>query len=117
MASELPQKFPDREAATIKKDLSNFYNAALTYCIWKSGMTSQLENNYQKNAACLALKSRFTFSQLSDVVEALQIRGKLDMDDLYDEYCVTLPRQQEIVEKRLLFWRRSGPSCLKAPTH
>ena len=93
MASELLQKFPDRGSKNKNKNLSNFYNAALTYCIWKSGMTSQLENNYQNAAACLALKSRFTFSQLSDVVEVLQIRGKLDMDDLYDEYCVTPPRQ------------------------
>lgn len=30
-ASEPLQQFPDREAATIEKDLSNFYNAALTY--------------------------------------------------------------------------------------
>ena len=97
-ASELLQEFPDREAATIKKDLSNFYNAALTYLEKWYDFT---ENNYQKNAACLALKSRFTFSQLCDVVEALQIRGKLDMDDLYDEYCVTLPRQQETVEKKV----------------
>ncbi|KAF3855622.1 hypothetical protein F7725_016345 [Dissostichus mawsoni] len=58
------------------------------------------DNNYQKNVASLALKSKFTFSHLCDAVEVLQIRGKLDMDELYDEYCVTLPRQQDVVERR-----------------
>ncbi|KAL6490104.1 hypothetical protein MHYP_G00004490 [Metynnis hypsauchen] len=48
----------------------------------------------------LALKSSFTFSQLSDAVKVLQIGGILDMDELYEEYCMTLPRQQEIVERK-----------------
>ncbi|KAL6490069.1 hypothetical protein MHYP_G00004140 [Metynnis hypsauchen] len=58
------------------------------------------DNNYQKNVTCLALKSSFTFSQLSDAVKVLQIGGILDMDELCEEYCVTLPRQQEIVERK-----------------
>ncbi|KAM7423438.1 hypothetical protein PAMA_011143 [Pampus argenteus] len=38
---------------------------------------------------------------MHDAVEVLQIGGKLDMDELYEEYCATLPRQQEIVERRV----------------
>lgn len=96
-ASDLLQQFPDQKTATIRDDLSNFYNVALNYLEKWYDFT---DINYQKNVASVALKSRFTFSQLSDAVEALQIRGKLDMDELYDEYCVTLPRQQGVVEKK-----------------
>lgn len=86
-ASDLLQQFPDQKAATIRDDLSNFYSVALNYLEKWYDFT---DINYQKNVASLALKSRFTFSQLSDAVEALQIRGKLDMDELYDEYCSIL---------------------------
>lgn len=44
--------------------------------------------------------SSFTFSQLSDAIEVLQIGGKLNIDELSEEHCVTLPHQQEIVERR-----------------
>lgn len=91
-ASNLRQQFPDQKAATIRGDLSNFYSVALNYLEKWYDFTGI---NYQKNVASLALESRFTFSQLSDAVEALQIRGKLDMDELYD----SLPRQQGVVEK------------------
>ena len=95
--SAILQQFPDQKAATIIHDLSNFYKAALNYHEKWYDFT---DNNYQRNVASLALKNRFTFSQLCDAVQVRQIRGKLDMDELYDEYCVILPRQQEIVEKR-----------------
>ncbi|CAK6977189.1 hypothetical protein AMEX_G21453 [Scomber scombrus] len=80
--STIVQQFPDQKAATIKHDFSNFYKTALNYLEKWYDFTN---NNYQKNVACLALKSSFTFSQLSDAVEALQIGGKLDMDELYEE--------------------------------
>uniref|UniRef100_A0A3B1JH27 HAT C-terminal dimerisation domain-containing protein n=1 Tax=Astyanax mexicanus TaxID=7994 RepID=A0A3B1JH27_ASTMX len=95
--SAILQQFPDQKAATIKHDFSNFYKTALNYLEKWYDFT---DNNYQKNVRCLALKSSFTFSQLSDAVEVLQIGSKLDMDELYEEYCVTLPRQQEIVERK-----------------
>ncbi|KAI4810800.1 hypothetical protein KUCAC02_013730 [Chaenocephalus aceratus] len=95
--SAILQQFPDQKAAAIKHDLSKFYQAALNYLEKWYDFT---DNNYQKNVASLALKSKFTFSHLCDAVEVLQIRGKLDMDELYDEYCVTLPRQQDVVERR-----------------
>ncbi|KAJ8411811.1 hypothetical protein AAFF_G00154490 [Aldrovandia affinis] len=95
--SAILQQFPDAKAAAIKHDLSIFYQAALNYLEKWYDFT---DNHYQKNVASLALKSKFTFSHLCDAVDALQIRGKLDMDELYDEYCVTLPRQQDIVERR-----------------
>ncbi|KAL6466103.1 hypothetical protein MHYP_G00262360 [Metynnis hypsauchen] len=88
--SAILQQFPEQKAATIKHDFSNFYKMALNY----------LEKWYDKNVTCLALKSSFTFSQLSDAMKVLQIGGKLDMDELYEEYCVTLPSQQEIVERK-----------------
>lgn len=50
------------------------------------------------NVAVLGLKREFTFSHLCDVVEILQIKEKRDIDELYEEYCVTLPCQQEIVK-------------------
>lgn len=50
------------------------------------------------NVAALGLKREFIFSHLCDVVEILQIKEKLDIDELYEEYCVTLPCQQEIVK-------------------
>ena len=91
------QQFPDQKAATIKRYFSNFYKTAFNDL---EKWYEFKKNNYQKNVACLVLKSSFTFSQLSDAVEALQIGGTLDMDELYEEYCVTPPRQQEIVERR-----------------
>ncbi|XP_041844096.1 uncharacterized protein LOC121641831 [Melanotaenia boesemani] len=93
----LIQQFPEQRAETIKQDFSNFYKAALNYLEKWYDFT---DNNYQKNVACLALKSKFTFLQLSAAVEVLQIERKVDMDELYEEYCVTLPQQQEIVERR-----------------
>ena len=70
-ASDLIQQFPDQKSSTIREDLSNFYSDALNY----------LEKwyDYLKNVASLALKSRFTFCQLSVVVEALHIRGNCMM--------------------------------------
>lgn len=95
--SAILQQLPDQKAAAIKYYLSSFYQAALNYL--EKGYDFS-DKNYQKNVASLALKSKFTFSHLCDAVEVLQIREKLDMDELYEEYCVTLPRQQEIVERR-----------------
>uniref|UniRef100_A0A3B1JNJ2 DUF4371 domain-containing protein n=1 Tax=Astyanax mexicanus TaxID=7994 RepID=A0A3B1JNJ2_ASTMX len=105
--------FPDQKAATIKHDFSNFYKTALNYLEKWYDFT---DNNYQKNVRCLALKSSFTFSQLSDAVEVLQIGSKLDMDELYEEYCVTLPRQQEIVERKAPVVEKWA-LCLKAQKH
>ncbi|KAJ7991172.1 hypothetical protein DPEC_G00294490 [Dallia pectoralis] len=57
------------------------------------------DSNYQKKVASLALKkSPFNFSQLCEAVEVLQLSKKLDMDALYDEYCVVLSHQQAIVQ-------------------
>jgi hypothetical protein len=57
------------------------------------------DSNYQKKLASLALKkSPFNFSLLCEAVEVLQLSKKLDMDALYDEYCVVLPHQQAIVQ-------------------
>ncbi|XP_046896474.1 uncharacterized protein LOC124487236 [Hypomesus transpacificus] len=95
--SAIVQQFPDQKAASIKEDMSNFYQTALNYLEkWYDFNNT----NYQKKVACLSLKNSFTFTQLSDAVEALHIGGKLDMDELYEEYCVTLPRQPEIVQRR-----------------
>lgn len=57
------------------------------------------DTNFHKHVALLGLKSEFTFSHLCDVVEILQMRDKLNMDELYEEYCVILPRQQEVVKR------------------
>ncbi|KAM7423439.1 hypothetical protein PAMA_011144 [Pampus argenteus] len=96
--SALLRKFPDQKAATIRQDFTNFYKTALTYLEKWYDFT---DDNYQKHVSSLALRNRFKFSHLSDAVEVLQIGGKLDMDELYEEYCATLPRQQEIVERRV----------------
>ena len=57
------------------------------------------DSNYHKKLASLALKkSPFNFSHLCEAVEVLQLSKKLDMDALYDEYCVVLPHQQAIVQ-------------------
>ncbi|KAG8013676.1 hypothetical protein GBF38_022157 [Nibea albiflora] len=96
--SALLRKFPDQKAATIRQDFTNFYKTALTYLEKWYDFT---DDNYQKHVSSLALRNRFKFSHLSDAVEILQVGGKLDMDELYEEYCATLPRQQEIVEIRV----------------
>lgn len=90
------QQFPDTQATVIKQDMSNFYQASLNYLEQRYDFT---DSNFQKKVASLALlKSQFTFSHLCEAVEVLQLRKKLDMDALYDEHCVVLPRQQAIVE-------------------
>ncbi|CAM4600073.1 unnamed protein product [Leuciscus chuanchicus] len=94
--SALLQKFPDCEATAIKQDFSNFYSTSLSYL---DKWYDFSDSNFHKHVALLGLKSEFTFSHLCDVVEILQMRDKLNMDELYEEYCVILPRQQEVVKR------------------
>lgn len=94
--SALLQKFPDCEATAIKQDFSNFYSNSLSYL---DKWYDFSDSNFHKHVALLGLKSEFTFSHLCDVVEILQMRDKLNMDELYEEYCVILPRQQEVVKR------------------
>ncbi|KAF0024962.1 hypothetical protein F2P81_021843 [Scophthalmus maximus] len=94
--SALLQQFPQPKPAAIKHDLSNFYAAAINYL---EKWYDFSDNYYKKNVASLALKSKFTFQHLCDAVEVLQIKEKLDLDELYEEYCVTLPCQDEIVAR------------------
>ncbi|KAJ8011748.1 hypothetical protein DPEC_G00061480 [Dallia pectoralis] len=87
----LLQQFPDRQAAVLREDMCNFYQSSLTYLEQRYDFS---DSNYQKKVASLALKkSPFNFSQLCEAVEVLQLSKKLDMDALYDEYCVVLPHQ------------------------
>ncbi|KAK0132249.1 E3 ubiquitin-protein ligase TRIM39 [Merluccius polli] len=92
----LLQQFPDRQAAVLREDMCNFYQSSLTYLEQRYDFS---DSNYQKKLASLALnKSPFNFSHLCEAVEVLQLSKKLDMDALYDEYCVVLPHQQAIVQ-------------------
>ncbi|KAJ8006714.1 hypothetical protein DPEC_G00110080 [Dallia pectoralis] len=85
-----------RQAAVLREDMCNFYQSSLTYLEQRYDFS---DSNYQKKVASLALKkSPFNFSQLCEAVEVLQLSKKLDMDALYDEYCVVLPHQQTIVQ-------------------
>lgn len=95
-AALLLQQFPDRQAAVIRDDMSNFYQASLTYLEQRYDFS---DSNYQKKVASLALqKTPFTFPLLCEAVEVLQLSKKLDMDALYEEHCDVLPRQQAIVQ-------------------
>nr|XP_055037244.1 uncharacterized protein LOC129424964 [Misgurnus anguillicaudatus] len=79
----LLQQFPDRQAAVLREDMCNFYQSSLTYLEQRYDFS---DSNYQKKVASLALKkSLFSFSQLCEAVEVLQLSKKLDMDALYDE--------------------------------
>lgn len=91
----LLQQFPDSKAAAIKEDFCSFYAAAQSYL---QRWYDFSDSNFHKHVAVLELKREFTFSHLCDAVNALQIQDKLDMDELYEEYCVTLPRQQDIAK-------------------
>ncbi|KAK0132250.1 E3 ubiquitin-protein ligase TRIM39 [Merluccius polli] len=92
----LLQQFPDRQAAVLREDMCNFYQSSLTYLEQRYDFS---DSNYQRKLASLALnKSPFNFSHLCEAVEVLQLSKKLDMDALYDEYCVVLPHQQAIVQ-------------------
>ena len=76
--------------------MCNFYQSSLTYPEQRYDFS---DSNYQKKLASLALKeSPFNFSHLCEAVEVLQLSKKLDMDALYNEYCVVLPHQQAIVQ-------------------
>lgn len=92
----LLQSLPDQIAAQIISDLGNFYMISVDY-LEKSYNFSDF--NYQKHVASLSLKSQFSFPQLCNAVEALQLTSKLDLADLYEEYRMTQPHQQEIVER------------------
>ncbi|XP_041850909.1 uncharacterized protein LOC121646098 [Melanotaenia boesemani] len=92
----LLQVFPNQQAAAVKHDMCNFYQVSLAYLEQRYDFT---DSSYQKKLASLALlKSPFTFSQLCDAVTVLHLGKKLDMDALYDEHCVVLPRQQAVIE-------------------
>lgn len=92
----LLQQFPDRQAPVLREDMCNFYQSSLTYLEQRYDFS---DSNYQKKVASLALKkSPFNFSDLCKAVEVVKLSKKLDMDALYDEYCVVLPHQQAIVQ-------------------
>lgn len=92
----LLQQFPDTQAAMLREDMSNFYQSSLTYLEQRYDFS---DSNYQKKLASLALqKNPFNFSHLCEAVKVLQLSKKLDMDALYDEHCVVLPRQEAIVQ-------------------
>ena len=79
----------------IREDMSNFYQASLIYLQQRYDFS---DPNYQKVASLALQKNPFNFSHLCEAVEVLWLSKKLDMDALYDEYCVVLPRQQAIVQ-------------------
>uniref|UniRef100_A0A3B3QSD6 DUF4371 domain-containing protein n=1 Tax=Paramormyrops kingsleyae TaxID=1676925 RepID=A0A3B3QSD6_9TELE len=85
--SALLQQFRHCKATAIKQDLSNFYSTSLSYLEKRYDFS---DSNFHKHVAMLGLKSEFTFSNLCDVVEILQMMDKLNMDELYEEYFVTL---------------------------
>ncbi|XP_056468115.1 uncharacterized protein LOC130406514 [Gadus chalcogrammus] len=92
----LLQQFPDLQAAVLREDMCNFYQSSLTYLEQRYDFS---DSNYHKKLSSLALKkSPFNFSHLCEAVAVLQLNKKLDMDALYDEYCVVLPHQQAIVQ-------------------
>ncbi|KAK7879558.1 hypothetical protein WMY93_033730 [Mugilogobius chulae] len=92
----LLQTFSQYEATTIKEDFSNFYQCAIKYL---EKWYDFSDNNLHKHLTDMCLKREFTFTQLCDVAERLQIQDRLDMDELYEEYCVSMPRQKEIVKR------------------
>ena len=94
--SELLQQFPDCEATAMKQDFCQFYSTSFSYL---SKWYDFSDSNFHKHVALLSLKSEFTFSHLCDVVEILQMKEKINMDELYEEYCLILPRQQEVVKR------------------
>lgn len=92
----LLQNMPPQKSMKIKSDLVNFYTTALTYL---EKWYDFCDENYQKQVSCLSLKRQFSFQELCDAVDVLQLKSKIHMDDMYDEFCLTLPCQQEIVDK------------------
>ncbi|KAL1268375.1 hypothetical protein QQF64_033738 [Cirrhinus molitorella] len=46
--------------------------------------------------SCLAIKREFSFQDLRGAAEALKMSLKLDMNQLYDAFCVLLPHVKEI---------------------
>ncbi len=111
----LLQQFPDRQAAVLREDMCNFYQSSLTYLEQRYDFS---HSNYQKKVASLALKkSPFNFSHLCEAVEVLQLSKKLDMDALYDEYCVVLPHQQAIVQSGATFVEKWATFLKHTHTH
>ncbi|CAL9696647.1 unnamed protein product [Knipowitschia caucasica] len=96
--SALLQNIPNQEARKIKTELANFYTSALAYL---EKWYDFSDGNYQKHVASLSLKSQFNFSQLCDAVEILQLKSKINLDDLYEEYCSTMSYQLGIVERKV----------------
>ncbi|MGH0142044.1 UNVERIFIED_CONTAM: hypothetical protein FKN15_075305, partial [Acipenser sinensis] len=91
--NSLLKKFPASQATSIKEDFLIFYQYAFTYLTKWFDFSDE---NHLKQLLCLALNKEFNFSELCEAVEALRMSTKLDMDALYDEFCVVLPCLKEI---------------------
>lgn len=66
-----------------------FYQRVLAYLNKWFDFT---DGNYLKHISCLDFKREFRFQDLRGAAEALKMSIKLDMDQLFDEFCVILPR-------------------------
>lgn len=95
--STILQKFPTTQATAIENDLLNFYDKAVTYLNKWFDFSDQ---NYLKHISCLAVNREFSFQELCGAAEALNMSKQLDMDQLYDEFSVMLPRMRELAVKK-----------------
>ncbi|ROL50146.1 hypothetical protein DPX16_15187 [Anabarilius grahami] len=92
--STLLQQFPTAQAAVIEQDFLTFKERkrALAYVNkWFDFTDGNL-----KHISCLAIKRELSFQDLRGAAEALKMSFKLDMNQLYDEFCILLPGVKEI---------------------
>ena len=102
--STLLQKFPPAQAAAIENYLLKFYERATAYLKKWFDFSDQ---NYLKHVSCLAVKSEFSFQELCGAAEALNLSTQLlDMDLLYDEFSIMLPRLREQAVKKYFILKR-----------
>ena len=48
----------------------------------------------------MVVKREFSYQELCGAAEAVNVHAQLDMDILYDEFCVLLPRVRELAVKK-----------------
>ncbi|KAL0852281.1 hypothetical protein ABMA28_000489 [Loxostege sticticalis] len=85
----------DKEST--KKNLMLFYKNALKYLEDHFDFS---DNNHLSVLRIFSLKSMFSFSELTEAASKLKLIDRLDMDKLYDEYCVIKDMLKSLIEEK-----------------
>lgn len=97
ICSNTMARFENNEKESIKLILLTWYKNALIYLEEHFDFS---ENNHLALTRIFSLQKSFTYHEISTCCEKLALTSRLDMDELYNEFCVVKNAINKMIEER-----------------